>query len=177
VVAFLDPLTAAYAKLMSADLGFSEAVYGFRQGISSSDTSPANSMCFDCGEARRPGDVFDNSGRLGLVRCHRGPGQGLTSFVTRFSWVLLKQVSPWAVVYLVSSGIVPALWPDSLWRRQSLFRLGSISTILRIHWLGVASWRWLFVLEALLSFLGSLPSLLWLTAQSRRHGSARWANG
>jgi ACS family tartrate transporter-like MFS transporter len=47
------------------------------------------------------------------------------------------------------------------------------SVILRINWLGVSNWRWLFILQGLLAVVAGIVALFYLTD---RPGTAAWLN-
>jgi ACS family tartrate transporter-like MFS transporter len=158
VVAFLDRANVAYAKLtMSGDLGFSEAVYGFGAGIFFIGYLLLQIPCALIVERRGGRKMFSTillswglcAAIVGLVRT---PNQ---FYVTRFLLGVAEAgLVPGAVVYLNQ-------WFPSVYRASALARFfmaspialaigGPISGwILRAHWLHLASWRWLFILEAL----------------------------
>jgi ACS family tartrate transporter-like MFS transporter len=158
VVAFLDRANVAYAKLtMSADLGFSEAVYGFGAGIFFIGYLLLQIPCALIVERRGGRKMFSTilvswglcAAIVGLIKA---PNQ---FYVTRFLLGIAEAgLVPGAVVYLNQ-------WFPSVYRASALARFfmaspialaigGPISGwILRVHWLGISSWRWLFILEAL----------------------------
>ena len=157
-VAYLDRASVAYAKLtMTVDLGFSEAVYGFGAGL------------FFVGYLllEIPGALIVHrwGARLWMSRILISWGfvTVMTGFVRTandfyFARFLLGVAEagfiPGAIVYLNQ-------WFPSQHRARAMARLliggtfalvigGPISgAILTVNWMGLAGWRWVFILEGI----------------------------
>src|ERR1700691_4404083 len=186
IIAFLDRANVAYAKLtMSSNLGFSEAVYGLGAGL------------FFAGYVllEVPGALIVQrwGARLWMTRimitwglCAALVGMSRTAhefYATRF---LLGAAEggffPGTVVYLNE-------WFASKYRASALARYVMASPIalaiggplagliLKVPWLGLPGWRWLFMLEGLpaLAIGIALPFIMtdrpqlarWLTPDER----------
>jgi ACS family tartrate transporter-like MFS transporter len=186
IIAYLDRANVAFAKsAMSADLGFSDAVYGFGAGI------------FFAGYflLEIPGALIAErwSARLWISRIMITWGvmavaEGFVNTADQFYAVRFflgvaeAGFFPAAIIYL-------SHWFPAAARSRSLsgfilavpltFVIGApvSAWCLSLDWLGWAPWRWLFVLQGLPAVLLGLcvPFLLpdrprdakWLTAQER----------
>lgn len=158
LVAFIDRANVAYAKLtMSAELGFSESVYGFGAGL------------FFLGYL-----VLEVPGALIVHRW------GARRWIARIlaSWGLCTALvglihtanqfyTARFVLGLAEAGLVPGVlvylheWFPAKYRARALARFfiaspialaigGPIAgMILRLNWLGMPGWRWLFILEGI----------------------------
>ncbi len=180
LVAYLDRANVSFAKLaMSADLGFSEAVYGFGAGV------------FFLGYflLEIPGALVAErwSARLWMSRilitwgiCTVFEGFARTPlqfYIARFCLGLAEAgFFPGVIVYLTH-------WFPSHDRGRALsgfilsvpisFMIGApLSALcLSLHWLGIAGWRWLFILQGVPSILCGLITPFYLTD---RPVDARW---
>jgi len=180
VVAFLDRANVAYAKLsMSADLGFSEAVYGFGAGV------------FFVGYLllEVPGALIVN--RWGARRwfarillswgiCTLFVGFVQTPRQFYFSRFLLGVAEagffPGVIVYLNQ-------WFPPQYRARAVARFimatpialtigGPISgLILQLDWFGLPGWRWVFILEGLPAIILGFVTWMYMTD---RPNQARW---
>jgi len=158
LVAFLDRANVAYAKLtMSADLGFSEQVYGFGAGlffIGYLFLEIPGALIVQRWGARR---------WIARILLTWGVCTALVGFVhTPHEFYLAR-----FFLGLAEAGLIPGVvvylheWFPSQYRAQALARFFMASTfalaiggpiaglILRIHWLGLPGWRWLFILEGI----------------------------
>jgi ACS family tartrate transporter-like MFS transporter len=180
VVAYLDRVNVSFAALeMRADLGFSAEVYGFGAGI------------FFIGYVllEIPGTLLVErwSARLWISRIMITWGilATLTGFVetaTQFYWIrFLLGVGeagffPGVIVYLShwfrerdrgkAVGIFAAAIPIS-----SIIGAPLSGLLLGVHWLDLAGWRWIFILEGFPAVLLGFVVLYYLT--DRPH-QARW---
>jgi ACS family tartrate transporter-like MFS transporter len=171
-VAFLDPANVAYAKLtMIADLGFSEAVYGFGAGVFFAGylllEIPGALIVQRWGARRWFARILISWGLCAvLVGLVKTPTQ---FYVTRFFLGVAEAgLVPGVVVYLNQ-------WFPSLYRAGAMARFfmaspialaigGPISGwILKFNWLGKPGWRWVFVLEALPAIVLGFVTLLIMT--------------
>ncbi|MEN6536622.1 MAG: MFS transporter [Bryobacteraceae bacterium] len=180
IVAYLDRANVAFAKLpMSADLGFSEAVYGFGAGL------------FFVGYLllEIPGALIVErwSARRWIARilvtwgvCTVGVGLVRTPLEFYAARFLLGSAEagffPGILVYLTH-------WFPSRERARAMAGFivaipiglalgGPISAaILRCHWFGLAGWRWMFILEGVPAILLGFVALAYLTDRPRQ---ARW---
>ena len=156
VVAFLDRANVAYAKLMmSSDLGFSEAVYGFGAGVFFVGylllEIPGALIVEKWGGRRWFARIMLAWGICAaLVGLVKTPHQ---FYVTRF------------FLGLAEAGLVPGVyvylnqWFPKLYRAGAMARFfmgGALALIIggpmagwimRFHWLGKPGWRWVFILE------------------------------
>jgi MFS transporter, ACS family, tartrate transporter len=186
LVAFLDRANVAYAKLtMSGDLGFSERVYGFGAGL------------FFIGYLvlEVPGALIAHrwGARRWIVRILASWGicTALVGFVhTPHQFYLAR-----FVLGLAEAGLVPAVlvylheWFPAQYRARALARFFMASSfalalggpiaglILKLNWLGMPAWRWLFILEGIPALVLAVVSLFtmvdrpqqatWLSAEER----------
>ena len=186
LVAFLDRANVAYAKLtMSADLGFSERVYGFGAGV------------FFIGYLilEIPGGLIVQrwGARRWMTRILVSWGicTALTSLIhTAFQFYAAR-----FFLGLAEAGLVPGVlvylheWFPAQFRARALARFfiaspvalaigGPIAgLILSVNWYGISGWRWLFVLEGIPALILAIISLFvmvdrpdqatWLTAEER----------
>ncbi|MBV9929117.1 MAG: MFS transporter [Acidobacteria bacterium] len=172
VVAYLDRVNVGYATLeMTSDLGFSPEVYGFGAGV------------FFVGYflLEIPGTILVErwSARRWIARIMVSWGvlAALTGFVgtaTQFYWArFLLGVAeagffPGMVVYL-------GHWFRSEDRARAFALFVAAQPIanivgspvsgllLGVHWLGLAGWRWLFILEGLPAVVLGVVTLFYLT--------------
>ncbi len=180
VVAYLDRANVSFAKVsMSADLGFSEAVYGFGAGV------------FFLGYflLEIPGALLVErwSARIwisrilitwGICTVCEGFARTPTQFcVARFCLGLAEAgFFPGVMVYLTHwfpqrdragafSGFILSV-PIS-------FVIGApLSALcLSLHWLGLPGWRWLFILQGIPAIICGVITPFYLTD---RPGSCRW---
>jgi len=180
LVAFLDRANVAYAKLtMSADLGFSEKVYGFGAGL------------FFIGYL-----VLEVPGALIVQRW------GARRWISRIlaSWGVCTAIvglihsanqflAARFLLGLAEAGLVPGVlvylnaWFPVQHRARALTRFfiaspvalmigGPIAgVILRLNWGGIAGWRWVFILEGVPALI---LAIVCLTAMSDRPQDASW---
>lgn len=172
VVAMLDRANVAYAKLtMSADLGFSEAVYGFGAGIFFVGylllEIPGALIVEKWGGRRWFTRILISWGICALlVGLIKTPTQ---FYVTRFLLGLAEAgCFPGVIVHLNH-------WFPSKYRGDAVAKFvistpvalligGPISGwILKFNWLGWPGWRWVFILEALPALVMGLVTLLIMT--------------
>jgi MFS family permease len=188
--AFIDRVNIGFAKLqMATDLGFSDAVYGFGAGIFFLGyflfEIPSNLILHKVGARRW----------IGRIMITWSVFAGLTAFVRtpmQFYWLRF-------LLGLAEAGFIPgAVYYISLWfpstRRGKVFGIfflalagaglvgGPLSGAVLAWmsgWLGLAGWKWLLLIEALLSliigvlvvlFLPERPETAgWLDADGRAH--------
>jgi len=172
VVAFLDRANVAYAKLtMSADLGFSEAVYGFGAGVFFAGylilEIPGALIVEKWGGRRWFARILVSWGICAaLVGLIKTPTQ---FYVTRFFLGLAEAgLVPGAVVYLNQ-------WFPRKYRAGAMARFFMASPIalavgapisgwiLKFNWCGIQGWRWVFGLEAIPSIVLGIVTLLVMT--------------
>ena len=180
MIAYLDRANVAFAKVaMSADLGFSEAVYGFGAGLFFIGyfllEIPGALIVERYGARRWMARILITWGLctvlVGLVRtAHQ-------FYAARFILGAAEAgFYPGIIVYLshwfpyryrarAMAGFVLAI-PLSL-------ALGSpvSGMILHLHWFGLAGWRWVFILEGLPAIVFGFITLGYLT-DSPEH--AKW---
>jgi len=180
IIAYLDRANVAFAKLsMSADLGFSEAVFGFGAGIFFLGyflLEIPGALIVERWSARRwMARILVSWGvftiLVGLVRSHTH------FYVARF---LLGAAEagffPGIIVYLTHwfpaqdraramGGFIMAA-PLSLTLGAPLSGL-----ILNLRWWGLPGWRWVFILEGIPAVVFGLITLGYLTDHPRQ---ARW---
>lgn len=180
IISFLDRVNVGYAALaMNNDLGFSSAVYGLGAGI------------FFIGYfiMEIPGNLIMArwSARLWLARILITWGliAGLMAFVR----------TPWQfytvrfLLGLAEASFMPGIiYYLSCWfqakeqaRAVALFMLavpvgsiigGPVSTsLLGVHWLNLAGWQWMFILEAAPAVIFGLITPFYLTDKP---GQAKW---
>ncbi len=180
VIAYLDRVNVAYAALeMTHALGFTAKVYGFGAGI------------FFVGYCllEIPGTLlvekWSARGCIARIMILWGTLAILTGFIhtsTQFYWVrfLLGAAEagffPGMIVYLShwyryedrakAVGLFMVAIPIS-----NVVGAPVSGMILGIHWLGIAGWRWLFILEGLPAIVFGVISIFYLTDWPRQ---ARW---
>ena len=180
VIAFLDRVNVGFAALqMSGDLGFSPEVFGFGAGIFF-----IGYFLFEV-----PGTILVEtwSARGWIARIMISWGviataMGFIDNSTQFFWMRF-------FLGVAEAGFFPGLLVYlSHWFRQddrakavALFMaavpLSSIigaplsGLLLEVNWLGLAGWRWLFILEGLPAILFGLITLVYLTDKPEQ---AKW---
>jgi sugar phosphate permease len=180
VIAYLDRVNVAYAALeMTHALSFTAKVYGFGAGI------------FFVGYCllEIPGTLlvekWSARGCIARIMILWGTLAILTGFIhtsTQFYWVrfLLGAAEagffPGMIVYLShwyryedrakAVGLFMVAIPIS-----NVVGAPVSGMILGIHWLGIAGWRWLFILEGLPAIVFGVISIFYLTDCPRQ---ARW---
>jgi ACS family tartrate transporter-like MFS transporter len=180
IVAFLDRVNVAYAGLeMSHDLGFSDRVFGFGAGI------------FFIGYL-----LFAIPGTLAIER--RGARRWITALLVSWGLVTMLMslvrtpVQFYSFRFLLGTaeaGFFPGIivylahWFSVRDRAKAVagFMIGipiaSIigsplaGLILRIHWLGLSGWRWLFILEGIPAIILGITAFFYLTD---RPENAQW---
>ncbi len=180
VIAYLDRVNVSYAALeMTADLNFTAATYGFGAGI------------FFVGYflLEVPGAVF--AARWGVRRlvCRimlswgaLAVAMGFIRDAHQFYWLrfLLGAAEagffPAMIVYLnnwfraADRGKAVALFMSAI--SLAMVIGGPVSgALLKLDWLGLAGWRWLFIMEGVPAIALGIASWFFLT---ERPGDARW---
>jgi len=177
VIAFLDRANVAYAKLtMSADLGFSEAVYGFGAGVFFVGylllEIPGALIVERWGGRRWFARILITWGLCALLV---GFVKTATQFyVARFFLGVAEAgLVPGVVVYLNQ-------WFPSLYRAGAMAKFfmasnvamaigGPISGwILKFNWWGKPGWRWVFIVEALPAIVMGFITLFVMTDRPRQ---------
>jgi MFS transporter, ACS family, tartrate transporter len=180
VVSFLDRVNVSSAGLqMTRELGFTDAVFGFGGGI------------FFVGYflLEIPGSILAElwSARKWIARILISWGfvASLTGFIhTAGEFYAIR-----FVLGIAEAGFVPGVlvylshWyrPADRGKAMALFFAGIplaqvvggplAAVLLRIHWMGLAGWRWLLILEGLPALLLGIVTLFYLTERPR---DARW---
>ncbi|MEW5978446.1 MAG: MFS transporter [Acidobacteriota bacterium] len=180
IIAYLDRANVAFAQLpMSAALGFSEAVFGFGAGVFFLGyflLEIPGAVIVERWSARRwIARILVTWGCFTiLVGLVRSPGE---FYLTRFLLGAAEaSFFPGIIVYLTHwfgardraramAGFVMAA-PLSLLLGAPLSAL-----ILRVDWLGIPGWRWVFILEGIPAILFGVVTLFYLTDRPRQ---ARW---
>jgi ACS family tartrate transporter-like MFS transporter len=177
VVNYLDRANVAFAKLsMTADLGFSEGVYGSGAGIFF-----IGYLAFEI-----PGALIVErwGARRWMARilitwglCAAGVGFVKTPtqfYCARFVLGLAEAgFFPGIIVYLThwfSHGDRARAMSALITAIPIAMGIGApvSAAILEIHWLGLAGWRWLFILEGLPAVALGLFTLFYLTDRPSR---------
>lgn len=186
LVAFLDRANVAYAKLtMSGDLGFSERVYGFGAGlffIGYLVLEVPGALIVQRWGARR---------WIARILATWGICTALVGFIHTAHQFYMARF----LLGLAEAGLVPGVlvylheWFPAQYRARALSRFfiassfalaigGPIAGLtLRLNWLGMPGWRWLFILEGVPAIVLAVVSLLaivdrpqqasWLTPAER----------
>jgi len=180
ITSYLDRANVAFAKMpMSADLGFSEAVYGFGAGIffigyllfgipgamlversSARKWISRMLIVWGCctvlvGFVRTPNEFYVARFTLGCAEAGFFP-----SVIIYFShWFALKDRAR------AMAGFIMAI-PVSLMLGAPFSAL-----ILRIDWLGMPGWRWVFILQGLAPVICGIITFFYLTDYPR---DAKW---
>ncbi len=180
ITSYLDRANVAFAKMpMSADLGFSDAVYGFGAGIffigyllfgipgamlversSASKWIARMLIVWGCctvlvGFVRTPGQFYFARMALGCAEAGFFPG-----IIIYFShWFARKDRAR------AMAGFIMAI-PVSLVLGAPFSAL-----ILRIHWLGLPGWRWVFILQGIAPVVLGVITFFYLTDYPR---DAKW---
>lgn len=172
ITSYLDRANVAFAKMpMSADLGFSEAVYGFGAGIffigymlfgipgamliersSASRWIARMLIAWGCctvvaGLVRTPGQFYAGRFALGCAEAGFFPG-----IIVYFSHWFARQDRAKAL-----AGFIMGI-PVSLVLGAPFSAL-----ILRIHWLGMPGWRWVFILQGVAPVILGVVTFFYLT--------------
>lgn len=180
ITSYLDRANVAFAKMpMSADLGFSEAVFGFGAGVfflgymvfgipgamlveRSSASKWIGRMLIAwgcctvfCGFVRTP--MQFNVCRFALGCAEAGFFPGVIVYFSH--WFAKKERARAMAGFIV--GIPVAL---SLGAPFS-------ALILRIHWLGLPGWRWVFILQGVAPVILGIITFFYLTDYPRQ---AEW---
>jgi ACS family tartrate transporter-like MFS transporter len=180
VIAYVDRVNVSYATLeMSADLGFSPRIYGFGAGI------------FFVGYflLEVPGAIIAQRWSVRRWLCRImvtwglvGAAMGFIHTATEFYWLrfLLGAAEagffPAILVYLNKWFIAEDRAKAVAWLMSAiplaLIFGGPVSgLLLECNWLGLAGWRWLFIIEGLPAvFLGI--ATLWMIPENP--ADARW---
>lgn len=180
IIAYLDRANVAFAKLpMSADLGFSEAVFGFGAGI----------FFFGYILLEIPGALIVErwSARIWMARIMITWGictvfVGLVNTANQFyiARSLLGVAEggffPGIIVYLShwfsKEDRAKAMAGFTMAAPAAMVIGAPISAmILHLDWLGMPGWRWVFILEGLPAVLFGLIVLIYLTDHPRQ---AHW---
>ncbi|MFN8006200.1 MAG: MFS transporter [Terriglobia bacterium] len=177
IVAYLDRANVAFAKLvMAKDLGFSESVYGLGAGI------------FFIGYLllEIPGGIAVErwSAKLWFVRILITWGictilVGLVHTATQFyvTRTLLGIAEggffPGVVVYLshwfLKNDRAKAMAGFTMAAPASLLLGAPLSAyIMKLHWLDLPGWRWVFILEGLPAILCGLVTIFYMTDRPRQ---------
>jgi ACS family tartrate transporter-like MFS transporter len=180
VVAYLDRANVSFAKTaMSADLGFSEAVYGFGAGV------------FFLGYflLEIPGAIIVErwSARLWMSRILIT--WGICTVLEGFARTPVQFYTARFCLGLAEAGFFPGLlvylthWFPARHRARALsgfilsvpisFIIGApLSALcLSLHWFGIAGWRWLFVLQGIPSVVCGVITPFYL---ADRPDTASW---
>ena len=179
MVAYLDRANIAFAKLsMSADLGFSEAIYGFGAGIFFIGyllLEVPGALIVERWSARRwfarilvswglctvivgfiktPTQFYVSRFLLGVAEAGFYPG--IIVYLTHwFPRKVRAQALAGFIVAIPVSLVIGA--PISAW-------------ILRQNWLEIAGWRWVFILEGLPAVVLGVVTLFYLTDRPKDAG-------
>ena len=180
IASYLDRANVAFAKIpMSADLGFSEAVFGFGAGIffigyllfgipgavliergSARKWIARMLIVWGCctvviGFVRTPGEFYAARFALGCAEAGFFPG-----IIIYFShWFAQKDRAR------AMAGFIMAI-PVSL-----VFGAPFSALILRVHWLGMPGWRWVFILQGVAPVVLGCITFFYLTDHPR---DAKW---
>lgn len=180
LVAFIDRANVAYAKLtMSADLGFSEQVYGFGAGL------------FFIGYLilEVPGALIVQrwGARLWIARIL--VSWGICTVIVGFVHTPKQFYLARLFLGLAEAGLVPGVlvylneWFPAQYRARALARFFMASSfalaiggpiaglILPLEWWGIPGWRWLFILEGIPAILLAGVTL-WIMVDRPR--KAKW---
>ena len=180
IVAYLDRANVAFAKLpMTADLGFSEAVFGFGAGI------------FSIGYLllEIPGALIVErwSARKWMSRIL--VSWGLATVLIGFVRTPLQFYSVRFLLGAAEAGFFPGIivylnhWFARRDRARAMagFILGIpiclvvgaplSALILQLNWLGLAGWRWVFILQGMPAVVLGVVTLFYLTDHPRE---AKW---
>jgi ACS family tartrate transporter-like MFS transporter len=183
VVAFLDRVNVGYAALeMTKDLGFDTAVLGFGAGV------------FFLGYflLEIPGTLLVErwSARLWLARIIIS--WGLLAVLTGFIHNAAQFYAARFVLGAAEAGFFPGVIVYlSHWFRErdrakavavfmaaipisNIFGAPASGLILGVHWLGLAGWRWVFILEGMPALVLGVATIFYLTDWPR---DARWLTG
>lgn len=176
IIAYLDRANVAYAKMtMMADRGFSEAVFGFGAGIFF-----AGYLLFEI-----PGALIVErwSARLWMARILIT--WGLCAVIVGFVRTASEFYAARFLLGLAEGGFFPGIivylthWFCARDRARALsgfiiaipvsLSLGApiSALLLRLNWLGIAGWRWVFILEGLPAILFGVITLFYLTDHPR----------
>lgn len=180
VIAYLDRVNVSYAALdMSADLGFTATTYGFGAGIFFVGyfllEVPGAVIAQRWGVRRLICRIMVSWGVLAML-------MGFIQNATQFYWLRFfigaaeAGFFPAMIVYLsrwfraADRGKAVALFMSAI--SLAMVIGGPISGLcLKINWLGLEGWRWLFILEGLPAVVFGFSALFLLTEQP---AEAKW---
>ncbi len=180
IIAFLDRVNVAYAALeMSHDLGFSDRVFGFGAGIFFIGyvlLEVPGAILVERWSARKwIARIMISWGIVTiLVAFVRTSGQFYTA---RF---LLGAAEagfyPGVIVYLThwfgqrdrARAVATFITATTV---SNIFGSPLAGQILKLHWMGLQGWRWLFILEGMPAIIFGFVTLFYLTDRPRQ---AKW---
>jgi len=180
VVAYVDRANMSFANLrMSADLGFTDRIYGLGSGV------------FFIGYflLEIPGAIIVErwSARKWMARIMLT--WGLVTIVTAFIQTPRQFYAARFFLGVAESGFFPGMivylthWFRASDRGKafasfyaaspSAWVVGSLlaSCLLKVHWSGIAGWRWMFIVEGVPSIMLGIVTLFYLTDHPQQ---ARW---
>jgi MFS family permease len=188
LLAYLDRANLSVAKLqMQSDLGFSDAVIGFGAGIFFLGyllmNVPASLLVERWSARKLIAQIMISFGAVAVLMGFLGaPIFGRAQHTTQFySLRLLLGIAeaglfPGVIVYL-------SHWyrPEDRARAKGYFMIAQPIAIAlgvpasgwilgNIHWMGLAGWRWVFILEGLPPFLMGFVTFWYLTDRPQRAG-------
>lgn len=182
IIAYLDRANVAFAKLpMSADLGFSEAVFGLGAGI-----FYAGYILLEI-----PGALIVErwSARIWMARIM--VTWGLCTILVGFVHTANQFYVTRCLLGIAEGGFFPGIivylshWfaKEDRARAMAGFTMAAPAAIvvgapisaliLQLDWLGLAGWRWMFILEGLPAVIFGVIIIFFLTDHPRQ---ARWLN-
>jgi len=182
LINWIDRVNVAFANLrMSTELGFSDTVYGFGVGLFA-----ITYMMFEI-----PGAVLVErwSARKWIARIMISWGLVtiLTGFIHNATQFYAARLALGASEASLFPGLITYLthWFRAQDRARAISSLyagipfGALigsplaGLLLRVHWLGLPGWRWLFIIEGIPAILFGIVTLFYLTD---RPAQAKWLN-
>ncbi|WP_327657493.1 MFS transporter [Streptomyces sp. NBC_00483] len=181
VIAFIDRANVGYAALeMNADLGITSTQFGLIAGLFSIGyfvfEVPSNMLMRKVGARRWIARILVSWGAVAVA----------TGFVHNFTQLAAVRV----ILGIAEAGFFPCVilylsqWFPERERARVVAQFmvalpvatliaGPLSGLIldHVHWLGVSSWRWVFILEGVPAVLLGLATLFLLTDSPQ---SARW---
>ncbi len=180
IIAFLDRVNVGYAALeMTKDLGFTPEVYGFGAGIFFVGyvlLEIPGTLLVERWSARRwIGRIMISWGIVAVL-------MGFIHTATQFYWARFVLGAaeagffPGIIVYLShwfrheDRSKAVALFMAAL-PFSNLIGSPLSGVILGVNWLGLAGWRWLFIVEGIPAFIAGMITIFYLTDWPHQ---ARW---